>query len=267
MLATVPSTGDVRALCWRSEAELHRLGTGLQAALDRWADGWGLSRPTIAVDNAWQAGAPTGMVWHPLASGGDGKLVAWLGHLEQGPMVLERLLFGVTTGANATASVARSLAEDALAALRHHVVQWLGAEQPVSDMDDVPSADGRPWSGAVRAAITLEAGDGNASVWLHIRAGAWPLPGPRHPVSRVVGLSPINDALVGQTVKLQARLDDVHVSLGELIGLCEGDVLVTGHRLDAPLAITSPDQEEATVFHGHLAQRQGRMAVTLLQTH
>jgi len=270
MLAmALPPTGDVRSLCWRSAEQLNRLCESLRVVLDSWARDWGLCRPAVTLDNAWQAHELTEVAWQPTATNRDGEVVAWLGRCEPEHVALERLLFGVAPDVNVSTSLARSLAVDALAALRRGLAKWLDAAPPSVDMvNDVPlEADGRPWSGAVRANITLGEAAAGVSFALHVRANAWPRPGRAGvtQLSRAPGLEPMSGALAAQPLKLHARLADVHVSLGELIGLREGDVLVTSHRLIDQLAITSPEGECPTVFRGRLVQRQGLMAVSLMQ--
>lgn len=266
--STNASDGDARALCWRSRRELDRLEARLREALDAWARDWGLGSPAVTLDNAWQASLSEEPAWQAMAADENGQSVAWLGHRDGRCLALERLLFDSAPDANASAPLARAAADDALAALRGHLVKCLGAVHDAKPSDSGPlPMDTRPWSGAVRAAIRLADASVEETFWLHLHADAWPQPAarPTGQGAQAGGLTELSLALADQPLKLQARLADVQVSLGELLGLREGDVLVTGHRLADPLSMTLPGGEAAAVFHGRLVQRQGRMAVTLMQ--
>ncbi|MGM9486037.1 FliM/FliN family flagellar motor switch protein [Ideonella sp. YS5] len=259
----------VQSLCWRSAAQLDGLRTGLLAALDGWGRDWGLAVDGLQVDNAWQA-PPVATAWQPLAVGANGRKVAWVGCDAPCVAALEQALFGAQPPAEHGApALSRSLARDALAALHRSAVDWLGAIAAEQDMPDdgPPAGDSLAWSGAVRAVARFAGPDARPfSVSLHVRAEAWPRPGRGSSVAATAlpALSPLHEALVDEPVRLHARLADVPVTLGELVGLREGDVLVTGHRLADPLSLSAHEADATAVFAGRLVQRNGRMAVALV---
>jgi flagellar motor switch/type III secretory pathway protein FliN len=265
--------GGSRALCWRDTQQLDLLRAGLQATLDPWARAWGLAAGSASLDNAWQAASPASVTWQPAAAGQDGETVAWLGYLDGFHLAFHGLMFGNSSGISAAEpgapTLSQALASDALTALRQSVATWLGATEPAiaGSFEGPPPTDTRPWSGAVRATVGLGPATGAVPIWFHFGAKAWPRPdtrGTRVP-SVSTALHSLADALAEQPIQLQARLSDVHVSLGELIGLREGDVLVSSHRLADPLTVTLPHGDSPALFGGCLVQRQGRMAVALTQ--
>jgi hypothetical protein len=270
----MPASNDVHALSWRSPEQLGRLRAGLQEELEAWSRDWGLTALTLQVDNAWQACAPTQTVWRPAALAPDGSTVAWIGQAEDAAPALESLLFGSAASAPSTAAeestLSIGLAGDALAALKTRLARWLAATQAGSApaIQSPPASDARAWSGAVLACAGFGAGGSQLSLWLHVRSKAWP-----RAVASNVGaqrstapsLHALPDAMADRSLQLRARLTDVQATLGELMDLREGDVLVTAHRLADPLLVTPADREEPAVFGGRLVQRQGRMALALVQ--
>lgn len=267
---TFAPSSAARSLCWRGPQPLQRMRTGLQEAMDGWARAWGLPVAGVELDNAWEAPTPDSVAWQPMAADADGAPIAWLGLRGAAEAGLEQLIFGTDRPGSESPTLSRSLARDALSDLRRRLSQWLGAAPagPAGSGDGPPAADVRAWSGAVRATMDLQGADASVALCLHVRAAAWPRPtGTRgtQSLSTWPPLNPLPEALAAKPLQLQARLADVQVTLGELMGLREGDVLVTGHRLAEPLSVSSQGSE-TPVFSGRLVQRQGRMAVALVPT-
>jgi hypothetical protein len=257
-----------QALCWRSASELARLRTGLQAALDRWAHDWGVASATVRLDNAWEAQPLDSASWRPLAAGADGNTMAWIAWGEPAADLEQLLYGGVPASAPASPTLSRALADDALSFLRRSFVHWLGALPSDAPVDDgPPERDARPWSGAVRAELVLQTDRHSVRFQAHIGSRAWPAAAAGARAGKAVpalpALNPLPDALVAQPLRFQARLADVQVTLGELIGLCAGDVLITGQRLADPLSVSSPESDGTAVFGARLVQRDGWMAVAL----
>ena len=268
--SAIAPAGAIRPLCWRSPQQLQRLTAGLQASLDDWARQWGVTAAQARLDNAWEDEAPAAGPWPPIAAGTQGEVVAWWSHQAAVPLALERLLFGAPPAAGSSGShgpgLSAALAGDALAALRRTLAQWLGAEEAAVGASQVPpDHDWRPWSGAVLAELAFGPAQERLLLRLHVGAAAWPRQPSQAPAAKPMSpaLASLPDALARQPLKLQARLADVQVTLGELMGLGEGDVLVTGHRLADPLSVSLPQRDAPTLYGGRLVQREGRMAVAL----
>lgn len=254
-------SGDSRDLCWRSEPQLAALARRLQAALAEWANAWGLSTAEVRCHNAWEAAAATA-AWSCLAADPAGAAHVWWTGEAAG---MGQALFGSTGTPQGTAPapVAQGVAADALEALRAAVLGVMGW-QGASDATLPPQSDAKAWSGAVLAECRVH-GVQALELKLHLRHSAWPIASAQTRPAAQGGLSPLSAQLADQPVAVRARMADVTLSLGELMGLQLGDVLVTPQRLDAPLAIQAGQggDDTAPLFGGWLAQRSGHMAVAL----
>jgi hypothetical protein len=260
----VSTSAEVRDLCWRDEAQLAALARRLQAALAEWAGAWGLAAPDVRCCNSWQADA-TAPGWSALAVDSAATVHAWW---RCDVDALGQALFGGSPRAVAPQGpVAKGVAVDALAALRTTITSAMGwTEATASSAYEAgpPASDHRAWSGAVRVQCRVE-GIHPLDLQLHLHDGAWPRPArPLRPGPQG-GLGSVSMLLANQPVAVRARMADVTLSLGELMGLRLGDVLVTPQRLDVPLAVEATHAAEGTapLFSGRLAQRSGQMAIAL----
>jgi hypothetical protein len=263
----VSVTADVRELCWRSETQLAALGRRLQAALTAWAEAWGLSTSDLRCRNAWEA--RTAASWLALAVDSAGAANVWWNGEAVG---LGQAIFGgqqrgtVAPQGGANAPVAEGVASDALEALRAAIngaMGWHGAG--FGDVSAAPpAADAKAWSGAVSIECRIQ-GVQMLDLKLHLRQDAWPRASQQGKPGPQGGLNSLAAQLADQPVAVRACMADVTMSLGELMGLQLGDVLVTPQRLDAPLAIEAGQGGDGAspLFSGWLAQRSGHMAVSL----
>lgn len=260
-------SADTRDLCWRSEAQLAALRRRLQAALTAWAEAWGLATSDLQCGNAWEVPAAS-VPWLAFAVDSTGGANVWWNGDAGG---LGQAMFGGQRGAVAPQGVASSpvaegVAADAIEALRAAIngaMGWHGIG--FSDVTAVPPAsDTKAWSGAVSIECRIQ----GVQAWdlkLHLRQDAWPRASQQAKAEPQGGLSSLGAQLANQPVAVCARMADVTMSLGELMGLQLGDVLVTSQRLDAPLAIEAGQGGDGSspLFSGWLAQRSGHMAVAL----
>lgn len=255
-------SGDFRDLCWHGEAQLAALARRLQAALAEWAKAWGLSAAEVRCHNAWEAAAAV-PAWSALAADPAGAAQVWWTGEAAG---IGQALFGSTgvPPCTAPAPVAQGVTSDALDALRAAMLGAMGW-QGTSDASSPPPSDAKAWSGAVLAECRVQ-GVQALELKLHLRQSAWPRASTQSKPAAQGGLASLSAQLADQPVTVRAWIDDVTLSLGELMGLQLGDVLVTPQRLDAPLAIRAAQdaQGAAPLFSGWLAQRSGHMAVTLV---
>ena len=259
--------GSARALRWHGAATLMRFEGRLRAALQTWSAGWGVAASDVRCELAWLAQEPAALQWHALADSAAGETLAWIGSATGAVTEpLAALLFGKLppSAGNADApTLADVVAVDAWQALRATLTAGLqGSLLPAADQASrPPSADRRAWSGAVRATISL-----GAEHWvLHARAAA--VDGLLESRSAAAGARPplaaLPKALERHRVGLQARLVDVPVTLGDLMALQAGDVLLTPHRLAEPLRVICHGPSAPDLYAAHLAQRDGRMALVL----
>lgn len=266
--------GRVTALCWRTESQLSGLEARCLRALTAWADAWTLSIGGLQCRNAWQVQeAVAGSIqWRPLAKSSAGGAIVWLGSPTGDVQeALASALFGsnepdaVGSADSSISPLAGGVATEALAALRTALVRAMGWDEDEAEPVSValpPAQDSRPWSGAVR--IDFKIGDAMPMV-LHMAASAWPSAGtPAKPLVGRPALRPVPAVLATHDLVVRALLADVPLSLGDLMSLRPGDVLVTPHRLASPLAVhLHGSSAQAPLFAGRLTQRTGHMALAL----
>lgn len=132
--------------------------------------------------------------------------------------------------------------------------------------DTIPAAHMRPWSGAVEAEMELA---GGIALRLHLGpalAGSL-LPmaddedAASPPVSASV-IAPLNEALSGQKLRLQANLAPVEIALGTVAGLALGDVVLLPHLLASPLRVTTLDGQ--TICHADLGRCGSQRALRIM---
>jgi flagellar motor switch/type III secretory pathway protein FliN len=260
----VSASAEVRELCWRDEPQLAALARRLHSALAGWAEDWGLAVPDVHCRNSWEAEATTGG-WLALAADNAGAIHVWLS--SDADSLGEALFGSQQRGGAQSAPVAKGVGEDALAALRGAIngaMGWREATAPNAGEAAPPATDNQAWSGAVDVRCRIE-GAQSFELRLHLRESAWPRPVRALKPGPQGGLGSLSMLLANQPVTVRARMADVTLSLGELMGLRLGDVLVTPQRLDVPLAIEAAQAAEdaAPLFSGRLAQRSGHMAIAL----
>jgi flagellar motor switch protein FliN/FliY len=265
---TVALSEPLPALLWRSGARRQTMAEQLRQATANWGDAWGCHEVQAKVDNAWEApfGPSTSPAWKPVAGTQCGSTVAWW-HC-QGEDALGRALFGTTASAASGAPISQAIGDEALSSLATALRTACGACPPVAGLVGTgpPPSDLLPWSGAVRVVLRLRLPQADMSVNLHFSAAAWVEPPRASGDGRAIDAAPLVPVLRAageQQLALRAEMAGLALSLGELMGLREGDVLVTAHRLNAPLNLSMRDQAERPLFAGHLVQRDGHVAVAL----
>jgi flagellar motor switch/type III secretory pathway protein FliN len=266
-LSSSTAPPGARALQWCSDAQRRVRQDQLSSAVAEWGAGWGLRDSQVELSHAWASDPAPVAAWQPMASTADGQTVLWWSIT--GATSLQQVFFGEgrpgAEGAPADAPMAESLVTSALGDLRAGLTAALGAvPEAGSGSVSPPLADLRPWSGAMRARLTLGAGPQAATVLLHAGAAAWPVPSRRVAPAPMGSLAPVVSTLAHRTLTLQVLMTDLQLRLAELRSLRVGDVVITEHSLAAPLLVVQPGRQDSPLYAGHLAQRSGRVAVSLV---
>jgi flagellar motor switch/type III secretory pathway protein FliN len=246
-----------RELRWLRPARLERLRHALQQAVGGWSAAWDLQSPPGDIHCAAFSGSGPQAGWTALEA--KGNAVAWI-HLPA-----DAVLLAMFPGAEALGSLVRQLAELArLDAIRRLALALKLELRP--EAGEAPSAaEARPLSGALEAsfdglACRLVLGSAAAASWLDAAA-----PHAGRTASTSASLSPACDAVSRRPFALHAQLSGCELPLGELQALQVGDVLRLQHPLADPAAMT--DEAGTPLFAGHLAQRDGAVAVELAKLH
>lgn len=237
-------------LRWWSEANLRRLAEQGRAALQAWAQDW---ECTLGASRAWNASDDAllshhDVVWMRLPSSGPDTL--WFGAVAERPwQLLHRLMFG-SSAAPADAidpnTIANELARRANQDLQRALAAAWGLDDEAIAVDEsateatTPTAQSRPWSGAVRVRIALGPSPLDA-LWLHLphavaahRVGEANATGNTTPSG---ALARVASAMERKPLCLRVALSPVGLDVGSLLGLRPGDVITTAHQLDEPLHV------------------------------
>lgn len=256
---------DARPLRAWSAQQQRRLQEVLQQTLLEWQTAWALAPAGAAaasVELEAQAASDSDQVlWHLESSVGADQTATPRGQVD--PLsILGEQLFGLRASPPAPAGVGPTIALNVVGAAWADWLQRLSAAlaAPVvahtsTDNDAAASI----WTGALQARMTW-----CSQTFCLLLPGvvlAHLLPAAPVPASPVNPLTRLDDALHGESLNLQVRLDDVTLTLGELEHLQSGDLVLLSHRLDAPLHLVGPHNQ--ALCSAWLGQRDGRVAVEL----
>lgn len=299
MTETRKQSGTSRALIWWRDAELGALRARIGARLTQFGRDWGLNISLSAVENACDAVLRPTMrdasAWAHLDMAGPATPGAmWVAGAAEPSLLMQRALFGEVQGAmlpgtyGNDASMAGTVAAQAwngfVAALAgidagneqgNEQLNAMATHMPeASDMPDtaraLPVRQQLPWSGAIRALITIE-GEASVSLGWHLDpVAAQTLMGTRSSVAAAnasrAPLTPVLNAMHRQSVGLTARLADIELDLGALLALEPGDVITIGHALDhpVPLYLQAAGESAPPIATGHLGELTAHKAIQLL---
>lgn len=132
--------------------------------------------------------------------------------------------------------------------------------------DTIPAPHRRLWSGAVAAELAL-AGDISLRLYLGpaLAGSLLSTSVDKCAVSSPVSAStvtPLNEALAGQKLRLQASLAPVEIALGTVAGLAPGDVVLLPHLLASPLRVTTIDGQ--AICHADLGRCGSQRALRIM---
>lgn len=278
MAATAPL---FRPLRWWSVAVLDAIAGRFAPAWQRWGQDWGIDVGDLRAFNASEV-ATQAFQWMPLSVSGAAIPGAWVG-MKDSPSpsdLLGNMLFGTNPG-RPTSPIAADVSAKAWAALETQIALVLqsassGVEPQVPGQ--IPSADMKLWSGAVRLQCQF-AGVAGASLWLHLgSSNAASLGSIGQTPKRVDSLGkpklvPVVEAVSHLPVRFSAEFNAAELSLGTLQSLRVGDVLTLSHRLDAPLTVLSQPASSSDSFSpahkvcfAYLGARDGHRAIELVRS-
>lgn len=273
-----PSTSAslARPLHWQDDAGRQRYADTVLGVLRSWSADWGVAEPSVGCDSV-SSGRASDRFWWPLSRPAGGSSSAWLsmaaadGATELASLLFGRAGHGGTSEAFADAnSLAMQTGRDAWAALRSALAGGFGLEAS-SELEVAPvSAVALPlshaWSGDVRLTLGWQRPDG--TTWALNARIRLPPPLPSRVTkiqkSQGAGLRTLTSALRRYPVRAQARLADISTTLGDLLSLQQGDVLLTSHRLEQPMLMFAAGPAFHPLWAARLAQRDQRVAAVLV---
>lgn len=245
------------ALVWRTDDALQALAGDIRTHLSPWAADWGLTMSARCV-NAWQDadGAAGDTGWQAYLQANESVPLVWV-RPNAGACIADSVqdaIFGRPAAMHGTSGPVAAEATDlALRALRTMLARALDAQRgatadgsylrtPVDtgshETVELPRSQTQRWSGALRVVVDL-LGAGSAQLKFHISAQVLP-----HSVStkathntQRTALEAVNSAIAARPVRVQALMQQTPMSLGELLALQPGDVIVTPHALTQPLQL------------------------------
>ena len=240
---------QARSYVLLSESRLAAVRAGLQSALGRWQEAWGIAPERIECV-ALRPGAAA--LWTPRAAFEGAQGAAWLAWPEELAAALERALCGAAPGKG----LAQALAARALEALLHTLGTALTDGRRVAALAP-PSSLYQAGSGAVL--LQLHFGRQALAVLLDheaVRALA-----PRQP-SALAPLAPcdVRQAVGDATLALPVQLGTLQIDLAALMAVRVGDVIRLGRSTEQALPVLAPDGA-STLFHAHLGKLGQALAV------
>lgn len=253
------ATRPAAALMWRTDDALQALAGDMASRLAPWAADWGLTLSVRCV-NAWQDEAIAlndDAGWQAYLQTDGAEPLVWV-RPDAEPNVAAAVLhavFGrhVAAAIEATETVAAEATDLALRALRTGFANALEEQRTtaanratlraahsatLSDAGALPRHEIRRWSGALRMLIDLR-GIGTAQLKFHVSAQVLPRSTSAATTrdTQRIALIAVNDAMADSPVSVHAMLQQTPMSLGDLLALQPGDVIVTSHALAEPLQL------------------------------
>lgn len=246
-------------------SQANRLAQRVLGALQAWADDWA-ALPDHAATCSDACDAPPAAragPWHYRSlANGAGVYVALAPDIHHW---MEQQVFGLEPGA-AHSALAGNVADEALDALLGGLINALtgqacAAPSPVTPVTDMPALPlWRRGAGSVLCTLQL----GTRTLRLLIPSAAQEAALPARLAKPASAVTPLAQALTGQTVALTVELCRAELTLSYLATLALGDVLALPMRLDAPLQLRGPDNN--LICAAHLGSADGQRAVELSAT-
>jgi flagellar motor switch/type III secretory pathway protein FliN len=259
-------------MAWRPfallpQAALDAVQDGVQAALARWCQDWGLAPDgfDLGCRRAWEAPAAALPAWRDVVAA-DGQAL-WLGWHDDWANNVQRMLFAPDRAHTPLAGTAQLAAEAAAEA-----VQQLG--RALKDL--------LPAGGALPAGVTPDSALAHASgaVLAELRCGRLSLycllnhqavqalaalarlrRGVPPPAAAPLPAVDLRRVLAAAPVSLPVALGRSELALGSLRTLAVGDVIRLDRTVDLPLQVQSPSG--LPLMGGYLAACEGQLALEL----
>lgn len=277
----MPDMAHACPLRWWSARQLVTLERLLEEARQQWRDAWiddchqtSSALPPIACKAAHESltEIQDGESWRPLSSSSDidDENQVWINvHRAQGSMA--QLLLKSSTHLK-DSSLVEQLSAQALAdclaridiALTSQSGKPAASHRVTMQARAMPTAQRRPWSGAVHVRFPLSE---TLSLALHLaplRVAALLATGTGETAgTHMPPLVALSEALAGHATRLRVELAAVDISVGNLQSLTVGDVLVLPHPLTQTLQVKTA--QGMSLCEGYLGQVQGQRAIELIK--
>lgn len=269
-----------RLLRWWSPHDLSMIELKLLDVVERWADDWRVREVSVQCANAWQDESlrrATPATWYPSGFDADGWPSLWCAApLDDVQRIVEAAMFGrsvaeATPGELTSTPIASEVARKAAESLIDRLLEELGAVVWHGSADARPAANPsseiRRWSGAVAVQLRL-GGDASTAIGLLVSGASLKPSKPSRPVPIATGASfTVAEVLSHHLFTMRAMLNDVEITMGELLELRPGDIVMTPHRLSSALSVESVDDpmqgRPSPLFAAQLGRRGERMALAL----